>query len=245
MRLGQAAVAEELQEPAVVLLPVRGVELRPALCRVQREVEPVLGPLGQGRRRRQRRGDEHGTGDPLGVLGGEQQRALRAPGQRHQHSRGNAHGVHDRECVGGVLVLVVCRRVLRAPGATVAAPLDHDHACPARQIGHLTLPDARVRHRPRRQQDDGQWAIPVHLVVDRDTVAVDKALRLRRPCPHGCLPFLAPRVASTAASRASCPSRTPMSRSRATPWLAVITSDTNASMGQPCTSSSPASTASV
>jgi hypothetical protein len=168
---------EELQEVRVALAPVVAVVLRPPLVRVGAILE---GEQGLRPRRldaeRHRGADERDTGDPLGVLGGEQQRPLRAHRPTDDERAVGPGRVEHGERIGRELGLGVGLRLDRPVRAAIPAAVERDHAAVPGQVGDLHLPAARLHDRPGRQQQDGRLALAVDLVEDPDAVALDEAL---------------------------------------------------------------------
>ena len=50
-----------------------------------------------------------------------------------------------------------------------------------REIRHLSLPDARVHHRPRGDEENGSGPSPEPFPVDTNSVAFDEAVLVRLP----------------------------------------------------------------
>ena len=121
--------------------------------------------------------DEDGSVDALGVLGRQDQPALRPERQADEHRALGLGRVQHRQSVGGELALVVpaLGRAVRAP---VAAPVERDDPAVAREVRDLHLPVPRVDDRPRRQQEDGRFALAVDLVVEVHAVTFDVARRV-------------------------------------------------------------------
>ncbi len=107
VRLGEALREEELEKPFVVASPVVLVELRPTLVGLERLVERMESSFGMPRCDRKRRGDEESSLDSLRVLGGEDERPLRAERQRHDDGAFDLHCVQYGQRVAGELVLGV------------------------------------------------------------------------------------------------------------------------------------------
>ena len=180
MGLAEQAREEELDEAAVVAQPEVLVVLRPALVRVElvlpREAGALVERLASARVRRP---DEDRALDALGVIGGEDQPALRPERVAHDRSALGRGRVQDGQRVGRELALVVRRRLRRPVGAAVAASVERDDTEVARQVRDLPLPLTRVDDRPRRQQEDCPRPVPVHLVEDANAVALDVPLLVR------------------------------------------------------------------
>ena len=117
--------------------------------------------------------------DALGVLGGEQQAALRAGRERDAHRAVDPAGVHARRSRPA---RTRSRRTPRRPGAVraaVAARVEADDAEVTREVRDLRLPDARVDERPGRQEEQGLLALAVGLPEHAHAVALDEALLVR------------------------------------------------------------------
>ena len=181
VRLVEHLREEELEEAAVVLEPVVAVVLLPALVVVALLVPRQVAAVDR-LAERHRGADEDRALDPLGVLGGQQQRALGAERERHEVRALGAGRVHHRERVGDVVGRGVA--ALRAVGEPVAAAVEQQHAAVAREVRDLHLPVARVDDRPRREQQHGRLAGAVDLVVAADAVALDVARLVRLAGAH-------------------------------------------------------------
>ena len=184
VRLAEQAREEELDEAAVVAQPEVLVVLRPALIRVVLVLPGEAGALVERlASSRVGRPDEDRALDALGMVGGEDQPALRPERVAHDRRARGRRRVQHGERVRGELPLVVGRRLQRAVGAAVAAPVERDDAEVARQVRDLPLPLPRVDDRPRRQQEDGPRPGSVDLVEDADAVALDVPglVRIARP----------------------------------------------------------------
>jgi hypothetical protein len=169
VRFGEHLGEEELEEAAVVAQPVVAVVLRPALISAELLVPALRRAVHWCCGERQVWGVEDGSGHQVRVPGCQQQRALRAERQRHDHRVPGPGGIHHRQCVGGELALVAAG--LRAAGAAVAPAVEGDDPAVPGQVGDLHLPVPRMDDRPRRQEDDGRLAGPVDLVVELDPAA--------------------------------------------------------------------------
>ena len=181
VRLGEHLGEEELQEAAVIPQPVVEVVFRPALVGGQHLIPRVTRAVLQRRGERHGRADEHGPGHAVRVLGRQDEGALRADRQRHDHRALGRGGIHHRQGIGGELRFPVSGR--RAVGAAVAAAVEREHAAVPGQVGDLHLPVPRMDDRPRRQEEDGRLAGAVHLVVQAHAVALDVAGAVWVPCP--------------------------------------------------------------
>ena len=152
-------------KPRVVAEPVVGVELRPALVRVERLVERRVAIRVAGCERKRGR-DEDDALDPLRVLRGENQRSLRAERERDHERLLGPGRVQHRERVCGELGLVVRLARLRPVGLPVPARVESDHAAvPSRSTESASSSSAsaratraarressaRLRRRPRRR----------------------------------------------------------------------------------------------
>ena len=173
--LGDALGHEELDEAGVVAPPEVGVELRPALVRVERDVEGDLAIVVAGRDRK-RRCDEDDAVDSLWMLGGDDERALRTERERHEERMLRSCRIHHGHGVGGELGLRVRLGRLRPIRLAVPTRIEDDHAMVPREVRDLHLPAARVDDRPRRHEQHRLLALAVDLVEGPDAVALDIAL---------------------------------------------------------------------
>ena len=179
VRLGEALREEELEEVLVVLEPVVAVPLLPAVVVVARLARTPGSALGRGVRRRQRqsrRDEDHACRPAPGGSAASSSDAFRAARERHEHRALGAGCVHDRERIGGELLLAVGVGLGRTIRAAVAAPVEREHAAVPREVGDLHLPVARVDDRPGRQEEDRRLARAVDLVEEPHAVALDVAL---------------------------------------------------------------------
>ena len=109
VRLGEALREEELEEVLVVLEPVVAVPLPPADVRRRAARSNSCIAFSRGVAGGSGRAGAMNTilSTRSGWLGGEVQRPLRAPRERHQHRALRAGRVHHGERVGGELLLAV------------------------------------------------------------------------------------------------------------------------------------------
>ncbi len=142
VRLGIAAVEEEVEIAAVVARPRVAVRARPALVVLELGVEGVAGALGERRGERQGGGEEQGAAHALGMPCGEQQRARRGAAVHADHGVGGAGGVEHGQRVLLERVGPVELRRGRAIAQPVPAPVEGDDAEVTRQVGDLELPEA-------------------------------------------------------------------------------------------------------
>jgi hypothetical protein len=186
MGLAQQFAKEELGEPLPVPQPVVPVVLRPSFIGVQDLVKVIDSPVSRQRHQlRSPRSDRHDTQDPLGVQGGHQQRCPAAARYPDDHGAVDVTGVHHRDDVGHELGVGVRRVRLRPVRPAVAPRIDGDDLEPAREVGHLGLPRARVHDRVNRGEHHRGPALAEHLIADLDAAAFHETLGVRIPGPHG------------------------------------------------------------
>ena len=149
MRLRGALADEPLDEVAVIGLEVVGIDLAPALRYERRAVverlHPRVGhdppPKPAEWTGRKPRTDEDRGGDPLGVLGGEEQGTLGAEREADDHRRVGAGRIQHVDRVLGELRLGISADLSRAVALPVAARVEHDDPVAACEVGDLHLPD--------------------------------------------------------------------------------------------------------
>ncbi len=186
MRLAEQLAEEELGEPAPVPPPVVPVVLRPALVGGQDLVKVIDGPVGRQRHQfRYRRSDSHDTEDALGMQDGRQQRNPAAAGYPDDHGTLDLARVHHRDGVRHELGLGIRLGRLRPVRTSVAPGVDGDDPEPAGEVGQLGLPRAGVNDRGDGREDHHRLTLAEHLITDLDAAAIDKALDVRIPGPHG------------------------------------------------------------
>ena len=171
--LGEALGEEELEVSGPVAQPVAVGLLGPALVGPGLAVERVLPVLGlvepQGR------ADQDQAGDPLGVLGGQDQRLAHvAPGDHHRPV--DPGRVQHGQGVGGELAPPVGVEVLGPVRAAVAAGVEGDHPGVPGQVRDLALPEPGVDDLPGRREQDGRLPLPVPLPEHPHAVALDVPL---------------------------------------------------------------------
>src|SRR5208337_3565510 len=267
---GRVVLEEGLEEPLEEATVVVGIPSPCSPVEVTNGWQALIAHVGSLEKRADRfvparalRGEHRGGGheddlrDALRVLAGEQERPLKAAGQRDDVGPIGTRRVHHRPDVRGVLALRVGFHPSRPVRAAVAARIEHDHAVVPCEPGDLCLPHARVDDGPGRHEQDGLVAPSVDLVEEANAVAIRIALvrgvagsallRSRLPIGHDHFPsFAAPGVCARAlapasrpssqpwiqSSRAWCPWVMPESRSSAKPWAKVITRGTSAAGGK-------------
>ncbi len=179
VRLGVAAVEEELEVAAEVLVPVVTIRLGPALVLGQLGVEGVPGAFRHRGRDRQRRRHEDRAAHPLGMVGAQQQRGRRRRAVAHDNGVRDARRVEHRERVlrgqAGAVLLGALGTVRQA----AATRVERDDTEMAGEIGDLQLPEVRVDDRPRRQQQDRLLAVAEDLIGDADTTDVGEGTLVR------------------------------------------------------------------
>ena len=176
VRLGEDPGHEELEEAEVVGAPVVLVELRPARGRVEAVAECGRGVLGD----RDGGADERRARHAVGVPVRDQERAVRAAGDRDEAGLVGSGRVQDGERVVGVVLLRV-RLGARGPvGLPVPARVEGQDPEAAREPGELRLPQPRVDERPGREEEDRGVAVAPALPVHADALALDEALFVGR-----------------------------------------------------------------
>jgi hypothetical protein len=243
MRLREDFPDEEVDPVFVSGEPVVPVVLRPALVDFVLLLEVVDGARGYRLAAAWIRGpDEHSSGDAVGMVAREDERALSAHGEAGNHRPLGLGGVQDGDRVGCVLALAVSLRLQGTVRLAVPTPVEGHDATVAREMRDLHLPVARVEERPRGEEQYRRFALAAHLVEDPHTLALDIALVVgiaragllalrpyflrRRHCS-----FSLRSIQASIQSRSSRWPVMPASRSRMIPELKVMTKETSASSG--------------
>ena len=190
VRLAAHLAPEEVGEPLEVGLPHVLGEQPPPRWVVLDGVERVHRALGEVRdEQRDERSDHHRTEDAVGVQRGHAGGEASALRQAGDHRPVRARLVEDRDDVSDQLEAVVGRRVGRAVGPPVPAPIHRDHPVVACQRGDVRLPVERVGDGPGRQEQHRRAAaLAEDLVGRRDAVADDRTLAIRFTRSHDAAP---------------------------------------------------------
>ena len=193
MGFGEHVGEEELEEPAVVDMPVRDVD--------------VVGERSVEHRRRHRfhvgaRRDQRETQNPFG-MGRREQRSPPGP-LREPDDDGpvDPARVEDRDGVRDDLVVRVGVRPERAVGSPGATGVEGDHPPAAREVGDLALPDPGLHDLEARQQQEGRITFAEHLVADAHPVPLDMTGLVRESGTHHA-PSRSARSASSSSSQRS------------------------------------------
>jgi hypothetical protein len=136
VRLVEALGGEELEEVAVVPLPIEAVVLRPPLVTVERLVERHVA-LGVAGGQSNCGCDVDDPVHPLGMVGGDDRPPQGAARQRRQGRPFGAGRVHHRERILRELIGAVRLGADRSIRATVAPPVERDDPAVAGEIRDL------------------------------------------------------------------------------------------------------------
>ncbi len=128
--------------------------------------------------------DEDHPGDPIGVLGRQQETPLRTSGESHADRALHPAGVHHVQGVLRELTLVVGARLGGPVRAPVAARVEADDPEVPSEVRDLRLPHARVGQGPRGQEQQRLLPLAVGLPEDPYAGALGES-RLRPDSVRG------------------------------------------------------------